>query len=110
MENIFPEILYHSTYVLCVFYDILRAQNGTLETAPFMFHEYKPEGICNLQDGAGRVGKMLYARQGKKFDYDLKQVFSIVPSSLIFFLFVLRFSVVYICFLVWAVVWVRIEI
>jgi hypothetical protein len=27
-----------------------------------------------LQDGAGRVGKMLYARQGKKFDYDLKQV------------------------------------
>lgn len=29
--------------------------------------------IC-LQDGAGRVGKMLFARQGKKFDYDLKQV------------------------------------
>lgn len=27
-----------------------------------------------LQDGAGRVGKMLFARQGKKFDYDLKQV------------------------------------
>jgi hypothetical protein len=26
------------------------------------------------QDGAGRVGKMLFARQGKKFDYDLKQV------------------------------------
>ncbi|KAJ6928241.1 protein root UVB sensitive 6 [Populus alba x Populus x berolinensis] len=26
-----------------------------------------------LKDGAGRVGKMLYARQGKKFDYDLKQ-------------------------------------
>ena len=29
---------------------------------------------CILQDGAGRVGKMLFARQGKKFDYDLKQV------------------------------------
>lgn len=27
-----------------------------------------------MQDGAGRVGKMLFARQGKKFDYDLKQV------------------------------------
>lgn len=27
-----------------------------------------------LKDGAGRVGKMLYARQGKKFDYDLKQL------------------------------------
>ncbi|OEL31397.1 Protein root UVB sensitive 6 [Dichanthelium oligosanthes] len=27
-----------------------------------------------LQDGAGRVGKMLFARQGKKFDYDLKQL------------------------------------
>ncbi|XP_054777650.1 protein root UVB sensitive 6-like [Prosopis cineraria] len=27
-----------------------------------------------LKDGAGRVGKMLYARQGKKFDYDLKQM------------------------------------
>jgi hypothetical protein len=26
------------------------------------------------QDGAGRVGKMLFARQGKKFDNDLKQV------------------------------------
>ena len=30
--------------------------------------------IDNVQDGAGRVGKMLFARQGKKFDYDLKQV------------------------------------
>ncbi|RWW20930.1 hypothetical protein GW17_00014932 [Ensete ventricosum] len=29
-----------------------------------------------LKDGAGRVGKMLFARQGKKFDYDLKQVSS----------------------------------
>lgn len=27
-----------------------------------------------LQDGAGRIGKMIFARQGKKFDYDLKQV------------------------------------
>jgi hypothetical protein len=27
-----------------------------------------------LQDGAGRVGKMLFARQGKKFDNDVKQV------------------------------------
>nr|BAJ94148.1 predicted protein [Hordeum vulgare subsp. vulgare] len=27
-----------------------------------------------LRDGAGRVGKMLFARQGKKFDYDLKQL------------------------------------
>uniref|UniRef100_A0A803PIH3 Protein root UVB sensitive 6 n=1 Tax=Cannabis sativa TaxID=3483 RepID=A0A803PIH3_CANSA len=27
-----------------------------------------------LKDGAGRVGKMLFARQGKKFDYDLKQM------------------------------------
>ncbi|KAJ8767790.1 hypothetical protein K2173_020730 [Erythroxylum novogranatense] len=27
-----------------------------------------------LKDGAGRVGKMLYSRQGKKFDYDLKQM------------------------------------
>ncbi|KAI3956024.1 hypothetical protein MKW92_018933 [Papaver armeniacum] len=26
-----------------------------------------------LKDGAGRVGKMLFARQGKKFDNDLKQ-------------------------------------
>ncbi|KZV46657.1 protein root UVB sensitive 6, partial [Dorcoceras hygrometricum] len=25
-----------------------------------------------LQDGAGRIGKMLFAAQGKKFDYDLK--------------------------------------
>jgi hypothetical protein len=30
--------------------------------------------VLLLQDGAGRVGKMLFARQGKKFDYDLKQV------------------------------------
>lgn len=40
------------------------------------------------QDGAGRVGKMLFARQGKKFDYDLKQVnmlftFSISTSNLL---------------------------
>lgn len=28
-----------------------------------------------LKDGAGRVGKMLFSRQGNKFDYDLKQVF-----------------------------------
>ncbi|GLU06057.1 hypothetical protein SLE2022_231210 [Rubroshorea leprosula] len=27
-----------------------------------------------LKDGAGRVGKMLFARQGRKFDYDLKQL------------------------------------
>ncbi|KAK8971132.1 hypothetical protein KSP40_PGU012319 [Platanthera guangdongensis] len=27
-----------------------------------------------LKDGAGRAGKMLYSRQGKKFDYDLKQL------------------------------------
>ncbi|XP_042478883.1 protein root UVB sensitive 6-like [Macadamia integrifolia] len=27
-----------------------------------------------LKDGAGRVGKMLFAWQGKKFDYDLKQL------------------------------------
>ncbi|AQK93723.1 Protein root UVB sensitive 6 [Zea mays] len=27
-----------------------------------------------LKDGAGRVGKMFFARQGKKFDYDLKQL------------------------------------
>ncbi|KAJ9174852.1 hypothetical protein P3X46_013453 [Hevea brasiliensis] len=27
-----------------------------------------------LKDGAGRVGKMLFARQGKKFDCDLKQL------------------------------------
>lgn len=27
-----------------------------------------------LKDGAGRVGKMVFARQGKKFDYDLKQL------------------------------------
>ncbi|KAJ8499461.1 hypothetical protein OPV22_010013 [Ensete ventricosum] len=27
-----------------------------------------------LKDGAGRVGKMLFARQGKKFDYDLKEL------------------------------------
>ncbi|KAH9684462.1 protein root UVB sensitive 6 [Citrus sinensis] len=27
-----------------------------------------------LKDGAGRVGKMIFARQGKKFDYDLKQL------------------------------------
>ncbi|XAR49294.1 hypothetical protein NMG60_11032450 [Bertholletia excelsa] len=27
-----------------------------------------------LKDGAGRLGKMLYSRQGKKFDYDLKQL------------------------------------
>ncbi|XP_075501899.1 protein root UVB sensitive 6-like [Primulina tabacum] len=27
-----------------------------------------------IKDGAGRVGKMLFSRQGKKFDYDLKQL------------------------------------
>ncbi|XP_073124111.1 protein root UVB sensitive 6-like isoform X2 [Henckelia pumila] len=27
-----------------------------------------------LKDGAGRIGKMVFARQGKKFDYDLKQL------------------------------------
>ncbi|XP_068652811.1 protein root UVB sensitive 6-like [Aristolochia californica] len=27
-----------------------------------------------IKDGAGRIGKMLFARQGKKFDYDLKQL------------------------------------
>ncbi|XP_051145703.1 protein root UVB sensitive 6-like isoform X2 [Andrographis paniculata] len=27
-----------------------------------------------LKEGAGRVGRMLFARQGKKFDYDLKQL------------------------------------
>ncbi|KAA3484173.1 protein root UVB sensitive 6 [Gossypium australe] len=27
-----------------------------------------------LKDGAGRVGKMLFSRQGNKFDYDLKQL------------------------------------
>lgn len=27
-----------------------------------------------LKDGAGRIGKMLFARQGKKFDYELKQL------------------------------------
>ncbi|KAL8129840.1 hypothetical protein V2J09_018995 [Rumex salicifolius] len=27
-----------------------------------------------LKDGAGRIGKMIFARQGKKFDYDLKQL------------------------------------
>ncbi|XP_022724337.1 protein root UVB sensitive 6-like [Durio zibethinus] len=27
-----------------------------------------------LKDGAGRFGKMLFSRQGKKFDYDLKQL------------------------------------
>ncbi|XP_059648320.1 protein root UVB sensitive 6-like [Cornus florida] len=27
-----------------------------------------------LKDGAGRVGKMLFSRQGRKFDYDLKQL------------------------------------
>ncbi|KAL1811759.1 hypothetical protein DCAR_0623882 [Daucus carota subsp. sativus] len=27
-----------------------------------------------LKDGAGRVGKMIFARQGRKFDYDLKQL------------------------------------
>ncbi|CAN6458223.1 unnamed protein product [Victoria cruziana] len=27
-----------------------------------------------LKDGAGRLGKMLFSRQGKKFDYDLKQL------------------------------------
>jgi hypothetical protein len=32
-----------------------------------------------LQDGAGRVGKMLFARQGKKFDCDLKQVEYLKP-------------------------------
>lgn len=38
-----------------------------------------------LQDGAGRVGKMIFARQGRKFDYDLKQVilFSLVIYSII---------------------------
>lgn len=68
-----------------------------------MFHEYKLEGICNFQDGAGRVGKMLYARQGKKFDYDLKQVVSIV-SSLIFFWFVVFFFVYILFFFGWAMV------
>jgi hypothetical protein len=42
---------------------------------------WMPPGLSNMviialvpQDGAGRVGKMLFARQGKKFDNDLKQV------------------------------------
>ncbi|XP_037491179.1 protein root UVB sensitive 6 isoform X2 [Jatropha curcas] len=34
-----------------------------------------------LKDGAGRVGKMLFARQGKKFDYDLKQNVAAVTST-----------------------------
>lgn len=38
-----------------------------------------------LQDGAGRVGKMIFARQGKKFDYDLKQVRLV--SLLVYFIF-----------------------
>lgn len=64
-----------------------------------MFHEFKLEGVCNFQDGAGRVGKMLYARQGKKFDYDLKQACSIV-SSLNFLLFFFCVFVLFIfCFL-----------
>uniref|UniRef100_A0A804QZ16 Protein root UVB sensitive 6 n=1 Tax=Zea mays TaxID=4577 RepID=A0A804QZ16_MAIZE len=31
-------------------------------------------GVSQSKDGAGRVGKMLFARQGKKFDNDLKQL------------------------------------
>ncbi|EPS66086.1 hypothetical protein M569_08690, partial [Genlisea aurea] len=27
-----------------------------------------------LKDGAGRIGKMIFSRQGRKFDYDLKQL------------------------------------
>ncbi|KAI3780476.1 hypothetical protein L2E82_10457 [Cichorium intybus] len=27
-----------------------------------------------IKDGSGRIGKMLFSRQGKKFDYDLKQL------------------------------------
>lgn len=65
-----------------------------------MFHEYKLEGICNFQDGAGRVGKMLYARQGKKFDYDLKQVFSIVPSLNFVLVCFVFFCCLYFVFLV----------
>ncbi|XP_022721332.1 protein root UVB sensitive 6-like isoform X2 [Durio zibethinus] len=34
-----------------------------------------------LKDGAGRVGKMLFSRQGKKFDYDLKQNVAAVTST-----------------------------
>ncbi|KAE9445413.1 hypothetical protein C3L33_22689, partial [Rhododendron williamsianum] len=34
-----------------------------------------------LKDGAGRIGKMLYSRQGKKFDYDLKQNVGAVTST-----------------------------
>ncbi|KAF2320309.1 hypothetical protein GH714_027069 [Hevea brasiliensis] len=34
-----------------------------------------------LKDGAGRVGKMLFARQGKKFDCDLKQNVAAVTST-----------------------------
>ncbi|XAR56247.1 hypothetical protein NMG60_11036651 [Bertholletia excelsa] len=30
--------------------------------------------LSSVGDGAGHVGKMLFARQGKKFDYDLKQL------------------------------------
>ncbi|RZR75090.1 hypothetical protein BHM03_00049155 [Ensete ventricosum] len=48
-----------------------RARRGSAVRAVAMQSPMAP-----LEDGAGRVGKMLFARQGKKFDYDLKQVSS----------------------------------
>ncbi|PWA50809.1 hypothetical protein CTI12_AA469100 [Artemisia annua] len=37
-------------------------------------------------DGSGRIGKMLFSRQGKKFDYDLKQSKHYISDNLFFYL------------------------
>lgn len=48
-----------------------------LSSVGFSKHRAVPGAVAInwiLKDGSGRVGKMLFARQGKKFDYDLKQL------------------------------------
>lgn len=47
-----------------------------------------------MQDGAGRIGKMVFARHGKKFDCDLKQVILQLWQQFSISLFVNVFSLV----------------
>jgi hypothetical protein len=47
-----------------------------------------------VQDGAGRIGKMVFARHGKKFDCDLKQVILQLWQQFSISLFVNVFSLV----------------
>jgi hypothetical protein len=47
-----------------------------------------------IKDGAGRIGKMVFARHGKKFDCDLKQVILQLWQQFSISLFVNVFSLV----------------